>query len=118
MRFCLVEYWGRPLHQWRFDHSPGLSDLTPGLSATPLSINGEGEWTSAYGRCDKYGEGEWTSAYGRCDKYARGNGHLPTADVTNMARWEWTSAYGRCDKYGEVEWTSAYGRCDKYGEGE
>ena len=87
MRFCLVEYWGRPLHQWRFDHSPGLSDLTPGLSATPLSINGEGEWTSAYGRCDKYGEGEWTSAYGRCDKYGEG---------------EWTSAYGRCDKYGEV----------------
>ena len=81
MRFCLVEYWGRPLHQWRFDHSPGLS-------ATPLSINGEGEWTFAYGRCDKYGEGEWTSAYGRCDKYGE---------------VEWTSAYGRCDKYGEVE---------------
>ena len=24
----------------------------------PLSINGEGEWTSGCGRCDKFGEGE------------------------------------------------------------
>ena len=38
----------------------------------PLSMNGEGEWTSAYGRCEKYGEGEWTSAYGRCEKYGEG----------------------------------------------
>ena len=46
-------------------------DLTPGLSATPLSINGEGELTPA--------------AAGVVD-LARGNGHLPTADVTSWAR--------------------------------
>ena len=43
----------------------------------PLSINGEGEWTSACGRCDKFGEGEWTSACGRCDKFGEGEGINP-----------------------------------------
>ena len=28
----------------------------------PLSMNGDGEWTSACGRCDRFGDGEWTPA--------------------------------------------------------
>ena len=46
--------------------------LHPRPVGHPLSMNGNGEWTSAYGRCDKFGDGEWTSAYGRCDKFGDG----------------------------------------------
>ena len=50
-----------------------------------------------------HGEGEWTSAYGRCEKDARG-GHLPTADVKKMRGG--TSAYGRCEKDASGGWTA------------
>ena len=32
---------------------------------SPISMNGDGECTSAVGRCEIFGEGECTSAYGR-----------------------------------------------------
>ena len=51
-----------------------------------------------------HGEGEWTSAYGRCEKDVRGNGHLPRADVKKMRGG--TSAYGRCEKDASGGWTA------------
>ena len=81
----------------------------------PLSMNGNGEWTSACGRCDKFGDGEWTpAAAGVC--VVRGNGRPPQraswiwrGGKTPAARALWivrggvTSACGRCDRFGEVE---------------
>ena len=65
----------------------------------PLSMNGNGEWTSACGRCDRFGDGEWTpAAAGVC--VVMGNGRPP-----RRASWIWrggvTSACGRCDRFGE-----------------
>ena len=51
----------------------------------PLSMNGDGEWTSAYGRCDKFGDGEWTSAYVRCDKFGDGEWTPAAAGVMDLA---------------------------------
>ena len=42
---------------------------------------------------------------------ARGNRHLPTADVIDLARG-WTSACGRCDRFGEGELTPAVAGVD------
>ena len=38
----------------------------------PLSMNGDGEWTSACGRCDRFGDGEWTPAAAGVMDLARG----------------------------------------------
>ena len=38
----------------------------------PLSMNGDGEWTSACGRCDRCGDGEWTPAAAGIMDCARG----------------------------------------------
>ena len=75
--------------------------LHPRPVGHPLSMNGNGEWTSACGRCDRFGDGEWTpAAAGVC--VVRGNGRPP-----RRASWIWrggvTSACGRCDRFGEVE---------------
>ena len=35
-------------------------------------MNGDGEWTSACGRCDKFGDGEWTPAAAGVMDCARG----------------------------------------------
>ena len=61
---------------------------SPPACRPPLSINGEVDWTSACGRCEKIGEVDWTSA--RCEK---------------IGEVDWTSA--RCEKFGEVDWTPA-----------
>ena len=64
----------------------GLCKLTsPPACRHPLSINGEGEWTSACGRCEKFGEGEWTSACGRCEKFGEGE-DARVAGVVDLAR--------------------------------
>ena len=60
--------------------------LHPRPVGHPLSMNGNGEWTSAYGRCDKFGDGEWTSAYGRCDKFGDGEWTPAAAGVMDLAR--------------------------------
>ena len=48
-----------------------------------------------------FGEGEWTSACGRCEKFGEGE-DARVAGVYDM-RGEWTSACGRCEKFGEGE---------------
>ena len=51
--FCVYR-----LHPWPVGH--------------PLSMNGNGEWTSACGRCDRFGDGEWTPAAAGVMDCARG----------------------------------------------
>ena len=81
----------------------------------PISMNGDGEWTSACGRCDRFGDGEWTpAAAGVC--VVRGNGRPPrrayvwrggTRRLPRRALWivrgGVTSSCGRCDRFGEGE---------------
>ena len=60
--------------------------LHPRPVGHPLSMNGNGEWTSACGRCDRFGAGGQDACRGGC-MCGEGEWTPAAAGVMDLARW-------------------------------